>query len=285
LRVYEIDAAGSSVIEHNAGATDDSGLKGESKSIPPSAFILPPFAPSLPLTNASRRRTNSTLASFFETETDKMMNKIALKLGLIALACAICGISTARAADQPAAAPAQSARAVTEKVIQSALAILRDKSLSTDEKRQKVQQIAYDNMSFEVMGKLSLGRYYRGLTDAQKAQYQKEFKELVTNTYGHTTDDYTDEDVKVTADRAEQDGDATVTTHITGTKDGKSGQDVATVDYRLRKTEGQWKVIDFTIDGVSIVNNYRSQFQDIMTSGGIEQLLKQLHDKNAANAK
>lgn len=214
-----------------------------------------------------------------------MMNKIALKLGLIALAWAICGISTARAADQPAATPPQTARAVTEKVIQNALAILRDKSLSTDQKRQKVQQIAYDNMNFEIMGKLSLGRPYHNLTDAQKTQYQKEFKELVTNTYGHTTDDYTDEDVKVTADRAEQDGEATVTTHITGTKDGKSGQDIATVDYRLHNTDGQWKVIDFTIDGVSIVSNYRSQFQETMSNGGIDQLLKQLHDKNVANAK
>ncbi len=189
----------------------------------------------------------------------------------------------ARAADEPGAA--QTPRAVMEKVIHDALAILRDQSLSAEQKRTKVQQIAYDNMNFEVMGRLSLGRFYRGLSDAQRTQYQKEYKQLLTNTYGHTTDDYTDEDVKVTGEQPESDGDVTVATHITGTKNGKSGQDVATVNYRLRKQDSQWKVIDFTIDGVSIVQNYRSQFQDIMTNGGIDQLLKMLHDKNAANGK
>jgi phospholipid transport system substrate-binding protein len=215
---------------------------------------------------------------------EKVMSRIAFKLVLMTLAVSL-GAPAVAWADQTGAAPPQTARAVMEKVIRNALSILRDQSLSADQRRVKVQQIAYDNMNFEVMGRLSLGRFYRNLTDAQRTQYQQEFKQLLTNTYGHTTDDYTDEDVKVTADRQESDGDFTVQTHITGTKDGKSGQEIATIDYRLRKQDNQWKVIDFTIDGVSIVSNYRSQFQDIMTNGGIDQLLKMLHDKNAANAK
>lgn len=172
-----------------------------------------------------------------------------------------------------------------EKVVHDVLAILREPSLSADQKRQKVQQVAYENLSFEVMGRLSLGKFYRSINESQRSQYQQEFKQLITNTYGHTTDDYTNEDVKVTGEQQEQDGDTTVVTHITGTKDGKSGQDVATVKYRMRKTDSAWKVIDFTIDGVSLVANYRSQFQGIMNNGGIDQLLKTLHDKNAANGK
>jgi phospholipid transport system substrate-binding protein len=211
------------------------------------------------------------------------MNTTAIRLLVTSVLCVAAGNTLVHAADQTA--PAQTARGVMEKVIHDALAVLRDSSLSADQRRTKVQQIAYDNLNFEVMGRLSLGKFYRGLTDAQKTAYQKEFKELVTNTYGHTTDDYTDEDVKVASDRTEQDGDATVQTHITGTKNGKAGQDVATIDYRLRNTSNQWKVIDFTIDGVSIVSNYRSQFADVMSNGGIDQLLKMLHDKNAAGGK
>jgi phospholipid transport system substrate-binding protein len=212
------------------------------------------------------------------------MNRITTLLLVTTLTCAIAGVSVTRGAEDAGAA-ASTARSALEKVIHDVLVILRDPSLSADQKRLKVQEIAYDNLNFEVMGRLSLGRYYRNLNDAQKTQYQQEFKQLLTNTYGHTTDDYTDEDVKVTTDHPEQDGDVTVQTHITGTKNGQPGQDIATVDYRLRKTDSQWKVIDFTIDGISIVSNYRSQFQDIMTNGGVDQLLKMLHDKNAANAK
>ncbi len=131
------------------------------------------------------------------------------------------------------------------------------------------------------MVRLSLGRYYRELTDAQKTQYADAFRQHVTNTYRHTTDHYTDEDIKITGDRKEPDGDWTVLTQIIDTK----GNQVVKVDYRLRANNGQWKVIDLTIDGVSLVSNFRSQFQDIMNNGGFDKLLKLLREKNAANDK
>jgi phospholipid transport system substrate-binding protein len=177
------------------------------------------------------------------------------------------------------------ARGVIEKVTTDAISALRDPKLSIDDKRQKIKEIAYANINFDVMARLSLGRYYRDLSDADRTQYLAEFKEHLTNTYGHTTDDYDNEDVKITGDRKEVDGDWNVSTHILGVKENKPNQEVADVEYRLRQQDGQWKIIDLTIDGVSLVSNFRSQFQDIMTNGGIDQLLKLLHDKIAANDK
>jgi phospholipid transport system substrate-binding protein len=182
-----------------------------------------------------------------------------------------------RAADPAPTNPRQ----LTEKVVQQALTILRDPKLTAAEKRDKIQQIGYDNLSFEVMARLSLGRYYKNLTDAQKSQYAEAFKQHVTNTYRHTTDHYTDEDIKVTGDRKEADGDWTVQTQIVDNK----GAQVVKVDYRLRSKDNQWKVIDLTIDGVSLVSNFRSQFQDIMANGGIDKLIQLLREKNAANDK
>ena len=145
-----------------------------------------------------------------------------------------------------------------------------------------MQQIAYANMNFDVIGRLSLGQNWRKLNADQQKEYQAEFKQLVAATYGHTTDSYTDEEVKLIGQRDEDRGDCTVTTVITGTKNGKPNSNIANVDYRLRKQDNAWKVIDFTVDGVSLVNNYRSQFQSVMSGGGPEQLLKMLHDKNNA---
>ena len=51
------------------------------------------------------------------------------------------------------------------------------------------------------------------------------------------------------------------------------GSDDVVVDYRLRQTSGQWKIIDVIIEGVSLVSNFRSQFQDVVASGGPERLL------------
>jgi len=209
---------------------------------------------------------------------------VALVFGLAIAAVFVGFPSLARAADADPP-PAQTARAAIDKVIHDALGILRDPKLSLDEKRLKIKQIAYDNISFEVMGRLSLGRFWRGLTDAQRTEYSEEFKQHVTNTYGHTTDDYNNEDVTVSGDRQETDGDWTVETRIVGTRNNQPNQEIAKVDYRLRQKDNQWKIIDFTIDGVSMIANFRSQFQEIMDDGGINELIKLLHEKNAANEK
>jgi phospholipid transport system substrate-binding protein len=208
------------------------------------------------------------------------MRNAALRIILLALACTFGVVSSVRAD-----APPPTAREVMETVTQEVLAVLRDQSLSADQKREKVEQIAYANMNFAVMSRLCLGRHWRELTDDQKTDYQQQFKLLVTNTYGHITDNYTDEDVKILGDRQEPDGDSTVLTRITGTQNDKPDQEVAKVDYRLRNQDNQWKVIDFAIDNASLVSNYRSQFDEIISNNGIDQFLKMLHDKNAANAK
>lgn len=182
---------------------------------------------------------------------------------------------TARSADDPGSPRAQVA-SVTDK----ALGILRDPKLTPEQRRIQVRDLAYHYMDFETLSRLTLGRYWRGLTPTQKSQFVEEFKQHLANTYTHTFDQYHGEDVKITGDRAEADGDWTVLTQIIANQDGR--RDVlAKVDYRLRKRP-DWRVIDITVEGVSLVANFRSQFQSIMADGGIDRLLKLLHDKNVA---
>jgi len=54
------------------------------------------------------------------------------------------------------------------------------------------------------------------------------------------------------------------------------------VDYRLRKVDGQWKIIDVVIERVSLVANFRSQLQDVVTTKGADEMLRMLREKNAA---
>jgi phospholipid transport system substrate-binding protein len=182
-----------------------------------------------------------------------------------------------------ATASAPAARALIEKVLGEVETVLRDPKLPRTEKQGKVRAIAEATIDFETMGRLAMGSNWRDLTEAQRADFTREFRQHVINTYAHFTDDYTDQDLAVAADTAETRGDWTVQTKIVGTKDGVR-QEVAKVDYRLRPKDGQWKIIDITIEGVSMMSNFRSQFQDIMTSGGIDKVLKLLREKNAAGA-
>lgn len=207
-----------------------------------------------------------------------------LAIGL-ALAMAAGSPRSSLAVAPPADSLAGTARSVTEKVLAEVLATLRDTSLSKADRTQKVKQIAYDHMDFQTLSRLTLGRHWKELSDAQQKEFVAEFRQHMSATYGQAVDHYTDEDINVSGDRSEANGDWTVQTRIVGKKNGGGPQEMAKVDYRLRQIDNQWKVIDVTIDNVSMVANFRSQFQDIMSNGGIDRLLKLLREKNAVPEK
>jgi phospholipid transport system substrate-binding protein len=105
-------------------------------------------------------------------------------------------------------------------------------------------------------------------------------------THGRVFDQYVDEDVIVNGEHQEARGDYTVqTTIVENHSEPGKRKEVARVDYRLRQKDNRWKIIDVTIDNVSLASNYRAQFQDIMANGGIERLLKLLREKNVAGKK
>jgi phospholipid transport system substrate-binding protein len=123
-----------------------------------------------------------------------------------------------------------------------------------------------------------LARNWNGLTDEQKKAFTEEFKQHLSVTYGKNVESYNNEKVQIVGDRDEGRGDWAVQTKILRPQ---GGGDIL-VDYRLRQVNGEWKVIDLVIERVSLVSNFRSQFQDVMANGGIDRLLKLLHEKNAA---
>jgi phospholipid transport system substrate-binding protein len=155
------------------------------------------------------------------------------------------------------------------------LAVLRDKSLETDVRRTKIEDIIYRYVDFETLSRLVMARNWNRLSDPQKSEFMTEFKKHLSHTYGDNIDNYRNERVAILSERPEKRGDVTVKSKIV-----RGGSDDILVDYRLRKREENWRIIDVVIEGVSLVANFRSQFQEIMTSGGAERLLKLLREKN-----
>jgi phospholipid transport system substrate-binding protein len=155
------------------------------------------------------------------------------------------------------------------------LAVLRDTSLQTDVRRTKIEEIIYRYVDFETLSRLVMARNWTRLSDRQKSEFKTEFKKHLSHTYGDNIDNYRNESVAILAERPEKRGDVTVKSKII-----RGGSDDILVDYRLRKREENWRIIDVVIEGVSLVANFRSQFQEIMTSGGAERLLELLREKN-----
>ena len=177
----------------------------------------------------------------------------------------------------PAVAPAaEGPRAVVEATTDAVLGVLRDGGLTADDKRHRIEDIVYTRVDFDTLSRLVLARNWNTLTEAQRADFVREFKRHLSLTYGKSVDNYRNERVAILSEREEARGDWTVKTKIV-----RGGPDDIAVDYRLRQTDGTWRIIDFIIEGVSLVSNYRSQFQEIMAHGGAERLLELLRDKNA----
>jgi phospholipid transport system substrate-binding protein len=195
------------------------------------------------------------------TSTSSRSRRLALAVALLA--------TTAFAADDP--------KAVVPRTSDQVLAVLKDGSLSADAKRQKVEQVVLASVDFPSLSRLVLARNWPKFSPTQQQEFIQEFQRHLSATYGKRLDEYRNESVQITGDREESNGDWTVKSTIAR---GGGGQDVS-VDYRLRQTDGQWKIIDFIIERVSLVANFRAQFQDIVANGGPERLLTLLKEKTA----
>ena len=172
----------------------------------------------------------------------------------------------------------QTPREVVQSTSEEVLAVLAEKDLSKQERRDKVRAIVLRSMDFETLSRLVLARNWSRFSPVQQQEFMQEFQDHLAAIYGRRLDDYRNEKVEVVGDRREPNGDSTVQTKILR---GGGSNDIQ-VDYRLRESNGQWKVIDFIVEEISMVANFRSQFQDIVASGGPEKLLQLLKEKTAA---
>jgi len=187
----------------------------------------------------------------------------AFALGIAAMPCRGVG-----AADSP--------RGTVQETADAVVAVLADKSLSTPQRRQKVEDIVYAHFDFETLSRLVLARNWKDLSPTQQQEFVSEFKQHLSMTYGKNVETYNNEKAVVTGDREEARGDWTVKTKIV-----RPGAEDILVDYRLRKEGNDWRMIDVIIEGVSLVANFRSQFQDIITKDGAARLITLLREKNA----
>ena len=167
-------------------------------------------------------------------------------------------------------------RDVIQEITDAALKVLDDPKLDTETKRHRLEEIVYTHMDFDTMTRLVLARNLTRFSPEQRDEFTRLFKEHLSLTYGRSIENYHNEKVVITADRQEPDGDWTVKSKIL-----RGGGDEVLLDYRLRKQGDTWKIIDVIVERVSLVSNFRSQFQELMSSGGPEKVLAVLREKNA----
>lgn len=141
-----------------------------------------------------------------------------------------------------------------------------------------VEEKILPNFDFDRVCRMVLGKNWKSASPEQQALFQKEFRSLLLRTYATALGKYRDQVIEyrpMQTDASEK--NVTVKTQIIQ----KGGQPIA-VDYSLVKGAAGWKVYDITIESVSLVTNYRSQFSSEIRQNGLDSLNKKLADKNAA---
>jgi phospholipid transport system substrate-binding protein len=126
------------------------------------------------------------------------------------------------------------------------------------------------------MTALAMGRNWRQATPEQKQRLTDEFRTLLVRTYSGALSQYRDQTMEYKPLRAEAGAtDVTVRTEVV-----RSGQVSVQIDYGMAKTASGWKAYDVVVGGISLVTNYRDEFNEQIKSGGIDGLIKTLAAKN-----
>jgi phospholipid transport system substrate-binding protein len=169
--------------------------------------------------------------------------------------------------------PTDEIKQTTDKI----LSILTNPSLKgsskTAEREKLIRQAIDERFNWEEMARRSLARYWDQRTDGEKKEFVRLYSDLLERTYLDKVEGYSGEKVTYEGESVDN-GYAVVRVKIVT----KKNTDVR-VHYRLKRVENKWLVYDLSIEGVSLVNNYRTQFNSIILKFSYENLVKRLRER------
>ncbi len=141
-----------------------------------------------------------------------------------------------------------------------------------------VKEKVIPHFDFRRMTRSALGRYWRRATEEQRRRLTRDFRELLVRTYAIMLLNYSDERLEYLPFRGKPEDRRVVVRTKVHTSDGSPP---VPIDYRLyRNDQGEWKVYDVVVDGVSLISNYRGTFAAEIRKGGIEGLIASLEKHN-----
>jgi phospholipid transport system substrate-binding protein len=192
---------------------------------------------------------------------------------IIAALLATCLLTLSPAALR-AGVPTDQVRQTADRV----LSVLQDSRLKSadkqKERRDQIRQIVASRFDFAEMAKRSLGSNWQKVNNDEQRQFVELFTELLEKSYADQIESYDGEKIVYGRENVSQD-QADVDTKILT----KKGEQIS-VNYKLRSAGNDWKVYDVVIENISLVNNFRSQFNRVLANASFAELLKKLQSKS-----
>ena len=202
------------------------------------------------------------------------MNRLHGLLGVLLLCLPLAAPQAVESVDDD---PRQLVIDTSEKVLSK----IREERVRLDANPRLIDELVIDivlpHFDFEAMSRTVLGKYWRRADAGQKKRFTLEFRNLLVRTYATALLEYTEEPIDyLPLIGKSSDEEVTVRTEIQ-----QPGGLSIPIHYRMERQEGGWKVFDVTIDGLSLVGNYRTSFASEIRNTGLDKLIDNISKRNA----
>jgi len=163
--------------------------------------------------------------------------------------------------------------------VDKAIIVLKDPRLKpsakTKERRDQLKQILFARFDFTEMARRALGANWRRRTPQEQEEFVRLFTDILERAYADIIEGYTDEKIIYFNERV--DG----TYADVGSKILTSKGEEYSIYYKAHLVSNEWKVYDVVAENISLVNNFRSQFNRVIANSSYEELIRRLRDKAA----
>ena len=194
-----------------------------------------------------------------------------MRLGTLVYALALAAATLSSTVE--AGVPTDQLRGATDRVLK----VLQDAGLKEpakrDARRQQIRAVADEIFDWQETGKRALARHWQGRSPSERQEFSTLFADLIERSYVSKIEQYSGERVVYAGETVEGD-QATVRTKLIT----KSNTEIP-IDYRMQKEGDRWRAYDVVIEGVSLVSNYRTQFNRIIQQSGYPDLVNKMKAK------
>lgn len=159
-------------------------------------------------------------------------------------------------------------------VVDQAVAILRDRQMGLPERRRKLRDLAENHFEFPQMARSAIGYHWNDLSDSQREEYTRLFSAFIEAAYLDKIQGYVDLEFQFVGQTITGSHYAEVTANVL-----QPDSEPINIKFELQREPGGWKIYDVLIDGISMVENYRNQFDRVIKRNGFNVLMSEMRLK------
>jgi phospholipid transport system substrate-binding protein len=182
-----------------------------------------------------------------------------------------------------AAAPATDPMAAVKDVVNQAIAVFRNQQLSQADRMTQLRAIAEAHIDFASMARSSVGYHWRTLTPQQQAQFVPLFTKFIEDVVLSRIQSYSVQKIQSQIQSTTINFTRELTTgtdaQVFSTVVVQDQPNPLAVNYMLSQNNGQWMIYDITVDAISVIANYRNQFNRVINNDGYDKLVSILQQK------